>query len=387
MTHNKSIEKKIEKTKPTNSKVKFGNVDFTMHITILALVAIGIVMVYSASSYIAAMNEGDSLYHLKRQLISAIIGFIAMFVAMNFDYHKIKKYLKLAVIITLVLLIVVLFFDGRDGTRRWIPLGAFSLQPSEIAKYVLVALLAFLLERKKGNNSGFVKGVLPYLFIGGVCAALIYLEKNLSTTLIVIMVTLILLFAAGRKMKYFIIMFALVVVVGVVGINAAGYRKDRIKSFLDPWSDASGDGYQVTQSFMSFGSGGLFGVGLGNSRQKCLYLPEPHNDFIFAIIGEEFGLFGCLILISLYFLLIYRGALAAIRAKDSFGCFLATGIITVIGLQCFINMAVVTGTIPVTGVTLPFISYGGTSLIINMAAMGVLLNITRQNNKPNSDYV
>ncbi len=382
---NKSIEKKAEneKVKVKPLKAAVGNVDFTMHIIILALVAIGIVMVYSASSYIAAINEHDSLYYLKRQLISAVIGFIAMFFMMNFDYHKVKKYLKPTVIVTIVLLIVVLFFHGRNDTSRWIPLGPFSLQPSEIAKYVLVVLLAFLLERKKGKDSGFVKGVLPYLLIGGLFAGLIALGKNLSTTLIVVMVTLVLLFAAGRKIRYFIVMLTLVAAVGAFGILAPGaeWRRARILSFMDPWKDASGDGYQVTQSFMCFGSGGLFGVGLGNSRQKCLYLPEPQTDFIFAIIGEEFGLFGCAILISLYFILIFRGALAAIRARDSFGCFLATGIITVIGLQCIINMAVVTGTMPVTGVTLPFISYGGSSLIINMAGMGVLLNITRQNNK------
>ncbi|MCL2323305.1 MAG: putative lipid II flippase FtsW [Oscillospiraceae bacterium] len=354
-----------------------------MHLTVLALVAIGLVMVYSASSYIAAINYKDSTHYLKTQLLSAVIGFAALFFMMNFDYHKIKKYLKPTVIVTIVLLIVVLFFHGKDETSRWIPLGPFNLQPSEIAKYVLVAVLAFLLEKNKGNDSGFIKGILLYALVGGFFAGLIYLGKNLSTTLIVVMVTLVLLFAAGRKMRYFIIMLALVAAVGTFGILAPGaeYRMNRITSFMNPWADASGTGYQVTQSFMAFGSGGLFGVGLGNSRQKCLYLPEPQNDFIFAIIAEEFGLLGCVILISLYFLLLYRGALAAIRAKDSFGCFLATGIITVIGLQCVINMAVVTGTMPVTGVTLPFISYGGSSLIINMASMGVLLNITRQNNK------
>ncbi len=378
----KSVENKLVHKK--SSKVAFGSVDFTLHLVILTLVSIGIVMVYSASSYIAAVGqEQDSLYYLKRQLISAVIGFVAMFVMMNFDYHKIKKYMKPTVIVTFVLLIVVLFFPGRDGTRRWIQFGPLSLQPSEFAKYVLVAWLSFLLEKRKGKDDGFIKGVLPYLLLGAVFAVLIYLEKNLSTTLIVIMVTLVLLFSAGKKLRYFIIMIALVIAVGAFGVLAPGaeYRMERINAFLDPWKDQSGDGYQVTQSFMAFGSGGLFGVGIGKSRQKCLYLPEPHNDFIFAIIGEEFGLFGCVILISLYFILIYRGALAAIRAKESFGCFLAAGIITIIGLQCLINMAVVTGTIPVTGVTLPFISYGGTSLIINMAGMGILLNITRQNKR------
>lgn len=363
-------------------KVKMGQVDFILFSTIMLLVAIGIIMVYSASSYTALHSKSynyDDMFFLKKQVLWGIIGITFMIIAIKIDYHVYKKYTGIFIIITIILLCVVFAFPDNHGARRWIYLpGGTSIQPSEIAKYVVVLYLAKSIEQKGEKIKSFRYGILPYLLVSGFFAGLILLEKNLSIASVVMIVTIIVLFAAGCKMKHIGVLMSLVGTAGVAFTVLEPYRMNRLLSFLNPWEDPKGDGYQLIQSLLALGSGGVMGMGLGQSRQKCYYIPEPHNDFIFAIIGEELGLIGCLTIIFLFAIFIWRGIKNAIRAKDVFGTVLAIGITSVVAIQCIINIAVVTGSMPVTGVPLPFISYGGSSLVINLTAMGVLLNISRQ---------
>lgn len=362
-------------------KRKIGEIDYGIFYTVALLLTIGVVMVYSASSYTAMFTtpNKDSMFFLKKQLISAVIGIFALAFAMCFDYHKLKKYTLGIMIISIPLLIAVFFFPATNGAKRWVYIGSQSFQPSDLAKYIIVLFLAMSLEVKGEGVKKFRTGILPYLVVSGFYAALILAEKNLSIASVIMIVTFIVLFAAGGQMKH---LFG--VVAPVIGAAAVAfiifepYRLRRLLNFTDPWKDPSGNGYQLIQSFYALGSGGITGLGLGQSRQKTLYMPEPHNDFIFAIIGEELGLIGCIFIITLFVILIWRGINVAMKARDTYGTLLAIGITSVIAVQSIINIAVVTGSMPVTGVPLPFISYGGTALIINMGAVGILLNISRQ---------
>ena len=365
-------------------KNKLGKVDFVLFATIMVLVAVGIIMVYSASSYTALHSKAfgyDDMYFLKKQGISAMIGITFMIIAEKIDYHKWKKYTCILMIITIILLCVVFAFPATNGARRWIYLpGGASIQPSEIAKYMVVLYLAKSIEQKGERIKTFTQGILPYLLVSGFFAGLVLLEKNLSIATVIMTVTMIILFTAGVRKKHMTLLSGLVFLAGVAFTVLEPYRMKRFTSFLNPWEDPRGAGYQLIQSLLALGSGGVMGMGLGQSRQKCYYIPEPHNDFIFAIIGEELGLLGCMAVISLFLIFIWRGIRTAIRAKDIFGTLLAIGITGVVSVQAIINIAVVTGSMPVTGVPLPFISYGGTSLLFNLMAMGVLLNISRQTN-------
>ncbi|MDP4088074.1 MAG: stage V sporulation protein E [Bacillota bacterium] len=362
-----------------SAKGRGGEADFIMFSTIMLLLSIGIIMIYSASAWTSGIKYGDDMYFLKRQLMWAVIGIIVMIVLMGIDYHKLKRITGIAMIATIPLLLAVFAFPAINGARRWIPLGFANLQPSEIAKYVVVLYLAKSMDYKGEKIKSFIYGVAPYLLISGFYAGLVLAEKNLSICSVIMIVTFILLFVAGaRAWHTFGIVTPIGLLAGIFLIFSADYRRARLLSFLDPWKDASGDGYQLIQSLLALGSGGIWGLGLGQSRQKCYYMPEPHNDFIFAIIGEELGLIGCIFLIMLFVIFVWRGIRTAINAKDTYGTLLATGITSIIAVQAIINIAVVTGSMPVTGVPLPFISYGGSSLVINLAAMGVLLNISRQ---------
>lgn len=357
---------------------KMGSIDFLMFCVIMLLVAIGVVMVYSASSYFAFYKHEDSMYFLKRQGLWAILGMFCMFATINIDYHKYKRHTKMLMLITTVLLLVVFAFTEVNGARRWIRLGPASFQPSEIAKYMVVIYLAKSIESKGERIRTFTYGVIPYLLVAGFYAGLVYAEKNLSIATVIMMVTFIILFVAGAKFSHLIAIVIPVISAGVAAILLTPFRLGRLLSFRNPWVDPKGKGYQLIQSFLALGSGGIWGVGLGQSRQKCYYIPEPHNDFIFAVIGEELGLIGCTFIILLFVIFAWRGIVTAVKAKDTFGTLTAIGITSVIGVQAVINIAVVTGSIPVTGVPLPFISYGGSSLVLNMMAMGILLNISRQ---------
>ncbi|MBP1743712.1 MAG: ftsW [Firmicutes bacterium] len=354
-------------------------VDFILFATILMLVVIGVVMVFSASAYTSANNSAikDGMYYLKKQAMWAVLGISCMIFAMKTDYHVLKKYTKLMLVFTIILLCAVFAFPPVNGARRWIPLGFASIQPSEIAKYTVVLYLAASLDKKGEKIKSFLYGVMPYLMVAGFFAGMVLAEKNLSIAAVIMGVTIIVLFVGGARIPHLAGLLGVVIPAGVAGIALEPYRRARFLSFLDPWKDARGDGYQLIQSLFALGSGGILGEGWFQSRQKCFWIPEPHTDFIFAIVGEELGLIGCTVIILLFVVFIWRGMVTASRAKDKLGKLLATGITAVIALQAIINMAVVTGSMPVTGVPLPFISYGGSSLIFNLIAMGVLLNISR----------
>lgn len=359
-------------------------VDFILLATVLLILAIGVVMVYSASSYSALNNPSvhDDMYFLKKQGIAAIMGIVVMLVVEKIDYHKIKKATNIIIFITVILLAVVLFCPPVNGAKRWIPLGPFgNLQPSEIAKYAVVILLAKGIEKTGENIKKFFPTVVVYLFVACFFAGFVYIEKNLSIATVIMIVSIIIIYVGGAKAwQLGSIIFSLFPL-GLLFIKAEPYRWARLMSFRDPWKDAKTVGYQLVQSLLALGSGGVMGLGLGQSRQKCYYIPEPHNDFIFAIIGEELGFVGCVIIIILFLILIQRGIRIAIHAKDVYGTLLAVGITSVLAVQAIINIAVVTGSIPVTGVPLPFISYGGSSLVFNLIAIGILLNISSQTTK------
>ncbi|WP_252226042.1 MULTISPECIES: stage V sporulation protein E [unclassified Clostridium] len=360
-------------------KKNIGQIDYGIFYSVVLLLAVGVVMVYSASSYYAMFKNNDSMYFLKRQLVWAVLGMIVLGTTMSIDYHKIKRYTLWLMIGCIPLLLVVFLFPGVNGAQRWIQIGPLSFQPSELAKYVVVLFLAKSIEMKGDGIKNFSTGIVPYLFVSGIYAALVLAEKNLSIASVIMIVTFIVLFSAGGRIKHlFGIVAPLMVAAATIFTLGEGYRRARMLNFIDPWKDPTGNGYQLIQSFYALGAGGITGLGLGQSRQKTLYMPEPHNDFIFAIIGEELGLIGCLCIIMLFVVFIWRGIKVAMSAKDTYGTLLAIGITSVVAVQSLINIAVVTGSMPVTGVPLPFISYGGTSLVINMAAMGVLLNISRQ---------
>ncbi len=360
-------------------KIRLGDVDYGILYTLFILLAVGIVMVYSASSFYAMFHNNDSMYYLKRQSLFTVIGLIAMAFMIKFDYHRLRSLTTKLLIITIPLLFAVFFFPAVNGAKRWIQIGALSFQPSELAKYVVVLFLAMSIDLKGDGIKEFWKGIVPYLGVAGIFAAMVLAEKNLSIAAIIMIVTFILLFVAGGRIKHlFGIVFPALLTLALFFIFSSDYRRARMLNFTNPWKDAAGDGYQLIQSFYALGSGGITGLGLGQSRQKILYMPEPHNDFIFAIIGEELGLIGCLFVIALFVIFIWRGIKVAIKAKDTYGKLLATGITSIIAVQAIINIAVVTGSMPVTGVPMPFISCGGTSLVINLTAMGILLNISRQ---------
>lgn len=360
-------------------KTKLGEADFILFAAIMLLLAIGIIMVYSASSWTSNIQKNDDMFYLKRQLGWAVIGFTSMCFTMRFDYHRLRKLTWPMMITCVPLLIAVFFFPAINGAKRWINIAGQSLQPSEIVKYVVVLYLAKSMDYKGERIKNFWEGVVPYLLVSGFYAGMILLEKNLSICSVIIIVTLIVLFVAGAKASHvFGIVTPAAFLAGVVLIFSEPYRRDRLLNFINPWKDAAGDGYQLIQSLLALGSGSIWGLGIGQSRQKCYYMPEPHNDFIFSIIGEELGLIGCTFIIILFIIFVWRGIRTAMNARDTYGTLLATGITSIVAVQALINIAVVTGSMPVTGVPLPFISYGGSSLLFNMTAMGILLNISRQ---------
>ena len=369
---------KIVKKRKQN---KSGSVDYVMFYAIMILLAIGIVMVYSASSFYAKYNtaSGDTTTFLKKQVVSCILGLISMGIFMCFDYHKLKKFTLIILILAIPLQFAVFLFDPVNGARRWIKIAGQSLQPSELAKYAVVLFMAMSLDAKGKGVKKFTTGILPYIAVGGLFAGLVLMQSNLSVAALIMIVTFIVLFCAGGRMNH-LFLYVAPVIAAAAGCFAyfEPYRRKRLFNFIDPWQDAAGNGYQLIQSFYALGAGGITGLGLGQSRQKTIYMPEPHNDFIFSIIGEELGLIGCVAIIIIFMVLIWRGIKTAIEAKDNYGMLLAVGITSVVAVQCIINIAVVTGSMPVTGVPLPFISYGGTSLAITTTAMGILLNISRQ---------
>jgi len=362
-------------------KDKSESPDLLIIMVVVTLLIIGLVMILSASSVRSYNLYGDSYYLFRYQLIWAVIGIIAMFIFMNIDYHIYKKFAKYILLITAIFLVLVLIPGiGHmvGGSRRWLLLGSIRIQPSEVAKLALVFYLAQFLSQKKDKLNSFTKGFLPPLIVFGIIFFLILLEPDLGTGITMAITFFVILFVSGINSRYLILMVASGVPLFVYFILSEDYRRQRLFAFLNPWSDPLDTGYHIIQSLIALGTGGIFGVGLGNSKQKFLYLPEPGTDFIFAVLGEEFGLIGTLLILVLYFVLAWRGLKISLTAPDMFGTLLAVGITSMIVFQAIINIGVVTSSMPVTGITLPFISYGGTSLVIMLSGIGILLNISKK---------
>lgn len=354
--------------------------DWKLIIVIYVLVAIGILMVYSASSIWASYRFADAFYFGKRQFLFAAVGLIAMYGVSWIPYHTWRIYSKHILLICILLLGLVLVPGVglvRGGARSWIGVGAFSIQPAEFIKLALLIFLADRVALRQKDIVSLTKGFGPLLLLIFFCFGLIMLQPDLGTGVILVCSCFILLFISGAQIKHFAFL-ALLGIAGLTGLIAsAPYRISRITAFINPWDDPLGDGFQIIQSLYAIGPGGLFGLGFGNSLQKYFYLPEPHNDFIFSIIAEELGFIGATIILGLFFYLLWKGVQIGLNAPDKFGSLLAIGIVIQISLQVFINISVVIGLIPVTGITLPFLSYGGSSLTLTLAAMGVVLNISR----------
>ena len=357
-------------------KTEFDSVVFY---TTMTLVFIGIVMVFSASYIQAAFKHHDAFYFLKRNVIYAVLGFIGMMIMSRVEYTFWKKNATKIGIIAVVLLVLVLTPLGKEanGARRWLGVGGATIQPAEIAKFACILITAKLIEKRYDNIKSLTKGVLPLLIVPGTFFILIMGQPNMSTAGTIILVVFVMLFVAGMNMKFVYTMIALGIAAFAGLVLSAPYRLDRVTSFLDPFKDPLGSGYQVIQSLYAIGSGGLFGLGLGKSKQKYFYIPEPQNDFIFAIIGEELGLIGCIVVMMLFLILVYRCIRIALKCSDIFSCMVVIGIGAQIGIQAALNIAVATSSMPATGVALPFISMGGTSLTILMGAVGIVLNISK----------
>ena len=354
--------------------------DLWMIAAIVVILSIGLVMVYSASAVLSFNEFGDAFYYVKRQLLFAILGLGAMFVTMNADYNVWKKFSKPGLILCFVLLVLVLIPGVgivRGGARSWLGISSFGIQPSEFMKLAMVIFLAKFLADRQHKITSFTKGLLPPLGMLGAAFGLIMLQPDLGTGTVMMGACMLMIFAAGARLSH-LGSLALAGLLGLVGlVLAAPYRMARITSFLDPWSDPLGSGYQIIQSLYAIGPGGLVGLGLGMSRQKYSYLPEPQTDFIFSIIAEELGFIGGTTIILLFLIVVWRGIRTAITAPDAFGSLLATGITGIVGVQVLINVGVVIGMMPVTGITLPLVSYGGSSLTLLLTALGILLNISR----------
>ncbi len=354
--------------------------DFILILVTFTLLAVGLIMVYSASAIWAEYKFDDSFFFAKRQMLFAAAGIMAMFFIMNIDYWTWRTWAKAIVIICFVLLVLVLIpgvGNVRNGSRSWIGVGAFSIQPSEFMKLAMIAFLAKYLSERQKLITSFRKGLLPSLGLAFLAFGMIMLQPDLGTGTVMIGTCVVMIFISGAKISHFAVL-GLIGLGGFAGlVLSAPYRMKRITSFLDPWEDPLGSGFQIIQSLYAIGPGGLFGLGLGESRQKFFYLPEPQTDFIFAILAEELGFIGGSFVLLLFSLLLWRGIRIALGAPDLYGSFLAVGIIAMVAIQVMINIGVVTGLMPVTGITLPFLSYGGSSLTLMLMAIGVLLNISR----------
>lgn len=322
----------------------------------------------------------------------AIIGIILMFIISKIDYRIYKKFYKLAYIVSLIILLMVwlpVIGSGAKGASRWLDFGFIRFQPSEIAKILLIIFYAGYLSEHRTELGSFKKGfIIPLAYMIPVVAILFFVQDHLSAAIIMVAITGIMMLMAGSRLKYFLT--AGISAVGLLGVGMIAlaqktgkgdFRLARLLTFLDPWQDPTDSGWQVIQGLYAIGSGGLFGVGLGESKQKYLYIPEPHNDFIFAILAEELGFIGCIAVIALFAIFIWRGVIIAMKAKDCFGSLVAVGITSLIGVQAIMNIAVVTSSMPATGISLPFFSYGGTSLVILLCCVGILLNISRSISK------
>lgn len=350
-------------------------------ISVILISLFGALMIYSSSYVWAEYKFNDPFKYLKSQGIFLIIGYITMYIVSKYSYHNYKKLSNIIFGICFAMLALVLIpgvGTVRNGSRSWFGLGGFGIQPSEFTKLGLIIFTSKYLSNNERSLKDIKKGVFPILGILILVFGLIMLEPDFGTGVVIVMTIIVLLFVSGVKMNFFIKIGILGLIGIVVLIIIAPYRLQRILSFLNPWSDPLGSGFQIIQSLYAIGPGGLLGLGLGNSIQKHFYLPEPQTDFIFSIISEEFGFMGVLIVSTLFILIITSGFKIAMKCEDRFGKYLAFGITFGLAFQTLLNLMVVTGLIPVTGVTLPFLSYGGSSLLISLISMGILLNIAKE---------
>ncbi len=366
----KTMTKPIQKTAPKKKKEKFSSfvnnpIDFTLLITIILLLGIGLIMVLSASSPSALADYGDSYHYFKRQLIFGILGLIAMLAISKIDYRFYQKFYKHAWWISLVLLAVVKIIGTEaNGAQRWISITeSLTIQPSEIVKFLIIVFYAGMLTKNRDELPKFGKGLLKHISMVIPLIVLLLLEPHFSASIVILGIVCIMMFVAGCKFKHFLAIGTILIPLIIIVALLQPYRLQRVVTFLDPWKDASDTGWQVIQSLYAIGSGGLFGVGLGDSKQKYLYIPEPQNDFIFSIVGEELGFIGSVLILVLFGVLIWRGIIIAMKAPDMFGSLVAVGITSLIAIQVIINVAVVTSSMPATGMPLPFFSYRWNSTI------------------------
>lgn len=358
-------------------KIKRVAFDYQFLFVTLILAAFGLIMLYSASSSRAYATTGDSLTFVKGQLMGILTGLIAMFACAKINYHILVKFSPFMYIGCLFLLVLVLLpgvGTTTNGATRWL----FGFQPSELMKFGIILFMAYYLDRNKKHLDKFFRGFCPCLLIVGMAAVLLMLEPHFSATILVLFTTLVMMFVAGGKIRHFVYIGVCVIAMGVILIMMEPYRLQRITSFLNPFADKQGAGWQIVQSLYAIGSGGIFGVGFGKSRQKYMSLPEPHNDFIFSVIAEELGWVGAIIVIVLFAYLVYRGIKIAYKAPDMIGRTIVIGVVAIIGIQALINIGVVTATLPVTGMPLPFFSYGGTAMTFTLAEIGLVLNVSKQ---------
>ncbi len=347
----------------------------------MVLLTFGLVMMFSASYVYALFYMGNSFYFIGRQLVFAVMGVVAMLVLSNIDYRIFRRLAWPLMGVTVVLLVVVLFMPEQKGVRRWINLGFTTFQPSEIAKFSIVILFAHLIASNYSRMKTFRYGIAPFIGVLAVMVALLMMEPHLSGTVLICLIGATMMFVGGANLKW----FGLAGIAGAAGLvvlasipQVIAYATTRFAYWLDPFSDPQGFGFQTLQSLYAIGSGGLLGAGIGQSMQKYLYLPEPQNDFVFAIVCEELGFVGAVLIIILFALLIWRGFVIAAKARDRFGAMVAVGLTAQVGIQTILNIAVVTNTIPNTGISMPFFSSGGTALLMLLSQMGVILSISRQ---------
>lgn len=355
------------------------HIDTALLFCVILLVGIGLTMNYSASAVLARERFGDSYFFLKRTLLFSCIGFAGMAMATKFDYERYRR-IVYPILIGAMALVAAVFIPGMgrtiSGATRWLDLGFVTFQPSEAAKIAMIVFLAYSLDKKSGKIRSFGVGFLPHIFFMMVVAICILIQRDFGAAVTIAAITWLMMFVAGVRLPYLLGLLAAVLPIVIVLVAGSEYRRRRILAFLNPWDDQYGSGFQMIQSFVAFNEGGWFGKGLGQGQQKLFYLPEAHTDFIFSVIGEELGLVGILLVISLFGFLCYRGLRIALCAPDLFGRYLAVGCTMLIGLEAVLNMGVVMGILPTKGLALPFISYGGSSLVISLIAIGILLNVS-----------
>lgn len=364
-----------------DSSIGRGSIDVPFLLLVLLLLAIGVVMVLSASfarAYYSAATKHTATYYFTRQLFFAVTGVAIMLLASRFPIGFYRRFALLLVGFSLVMLLLVLVGGERvNGARRWFKIGSITFQPSEIAKIAVILYEARMVCRFGDKMSTFRYGVLPFGAVAALIIGLLVLEPHLSGSIIIILVTAVMMFIGGARLIWFVLGVGVVGLGGLIAVNVLEYSSDRISAWLDPFADTSDTGYQIVQSLYAIGSGGLSGLGLGSGRQKYLYLPEEHNDFIFSVVCEELGFIGATLILILFALLIARGFYLALHCRDRYSFLVCSGVTALLAIQVLLNVAVVTNLIPCTGISLPFFSYGGTALWLQLAEMGIILSISR----------